>query len=306
MDAPSRLPLGDTLDVRPEREFRVGHFASAICCPLAALSGLLALLPPRSAAFWIFGEDAEAASALAFLRERGFERVELHPAMAEGAAPLRPVSSPWVSGDVRVRLWQPTPFLEEVLADPHAPAAPGRALDVACGSGREACYLALAGFDVVGLDILPDALGRARALADQAALAAAGHAGVAAPGGDAGSRGGGAAAPFSPPAWARADLEKSWPFRDAAFDVVLCFRFLWRPLFPRLAAALRPGGTLVYETFTREQARRGKPVRPDFLLEPGELARSFSALGLRVVREREADPEGGPALASLWAVRDAR
>ncbi len=102
----------------------------------------------------------------------------------------------------------------------------------------------------------------------------------------------------------RADAEQSWPFRDGVFDLVICFRFLWRPLFPRLAAALRPGGALLYQTFTREQARRGRPIRPDFLLEPGELGRSFEALGLRTVRYREDDPEGGPALASLWAVRE--
>jgi SAM-dependent methyltransferase len=289
MDPASRLPLGDTLDVRAGREFRVGHFASAISCPLAALPTSLSLLPPRSAAFWVFGEDAETAAALALLRERGYERVEPHPAMAEGAAPERPVSSPWVSGGARVRLWRPTPFLAEVLADRLAPAAPGRALDVACGSGREACYLALAGFDVIALDILPDALERARALAGSAVDAARDL------------------TPSSPPAapgWVRADAEQSWPFRDGALDLVVCFRFLWRPLFSRLAAALRPGGALLYQTFTREQARRGRPIRPDFLLEPGELARSFEGLGLRTVRYREDDPEGGPALASLWAVRE--
>jgi SAM-dependent methyltransferase len=106
------------------------------------------------------------------------------------------------------------------------------------------------------------------------------------------------------PYWTRADAEKQWPFRPEVFQLVVCFRFLWRPLFPVLAAALAPGGALLYQTFTREQVRHGKPARADFLLESGELRASFERLGLRTVRYREEDPEGGPALASLWAVRE--
>jgi len=276
-----RLPVGDTLDIRPAREFQVGHFASAFSCPLDGLASAMYLLPPRRRTLWIFGGDAEAASALALLHERGFANAELHPAMAPGAAPSRPVESPWVGGEARVRLWEPTPFLAEVLNEAPAPAA-GRAADIACGSGRDATYLALAGFESIGVDILPDALEKARALAESA------HASVPA---------------LGLPLWVRADLEKVWPFRDAALDLVVCVRFLWRPLLPALAAALRPGGSLVYETFTERQRRRGKPLHPDHLVGEGELAERFAALGLEIVRYREQDPEGGPALASLWARR---
>ena len=57
--------------------------------------------------------------------------------------------------------------------------------------------------------------------------------------------------------------------RTAAFDVIVVVHYLHRPLFPQLLAALRPGGVLVYETFTTAQAARGKPTNPDFLLRPG-------------------------------------
>jgi len=265
--------------VRRSGEFQVGHFASAFCCPLAELASSLHLLPPRDRAFWVFGEDREIEPALAFLRARGYTRAEPHPAMAPGAAPARTVESPWVGGDARVRLWQPTPFLADVLAELGA-APGGRALDLASGSGRDATYLALAGFATTGVDILPDALAKAHDLAESARRAVP---------------------DLEAPTWLCADLEKEWPFAAGSFDLVACARFLWRPTLPAMAAALRPGGSLVYETFTVRQRRRGKPLHPDHLLEEGELAARFSELGLEIVRQRESDPEGGPALAAVWA-----
>jgi SAM-dependent methyltransferase len=278
------LPVGDTVDVRPSREFQAGHFASAFSCPLDTLASSLHLLPPRGRALWVFGDDAEVGPALEILRARGFRNAALHPAMAPGAAPSRAVESPWVGGDARVRLWEPTPFLAEVLSDAHAPRG-GRAADAACGSGRDATFLALAGFETVGIDILPDALEKARELAESARRSLPA---------------------LDVPLWVRADLERAWPFRAATLDLVVCVRFLWRPLLPALAAALRPGGSLVYETFTIHQRRHGKPSHPDHLVAPGELAERFAALGLEIVRHREGDPEEGPALASLWARRTLR
>jgi tellurite methyltransferase len=275
VDPSRRIPAGDTLDVRPAREFRVGHFESAVSIPLDQLGDSLYLLPPKRAPLWVYGDDNEVRSALELLRARGYEAVEPHPAMAPGAAPSQPVDSKWVGGDARARLWKPTPFLAEVL-DEASPREASRALDVACGSGRDAAYLALEGFRVTGVDILADALHQARSLAQSIEVE---------------------------PDWVQADVERHWPFRPGVFDFVVCVRFLSRPLFPVLADSLSPGGILVYQTFTRDQIRHGKPRSPEHLLAPGELREAFEALGLTVVRYREEDPEGGPALASLWAIR---
>jgi len=97
------------------------------------------------------------------------------------------------------------------------------------------------------------------------------------------------------------DLEQGdgwWP--EGVYDVVVVVHYLHRPLFPALQAALRPGGILVYETFTRAQAERGKPTNPAFLLEPGELRDLIGPLDLLV--EREGDFEG-KMLASVIARR---
>jgi rhodanese-related sulfurtransferase len=75
-----------------------------------------------------------------------------------------------------------------------------------------------------------------------------------------------------------------------AFDLILVFRYLHRPLFDPLLRALAPGGLLLYETFTRAQASRGHPRNPDFLLEPGELPARLASL--EILRSREGEFEG--------------
>jgi hypothetical protein len=52
---------------------------------------------------------------------------------------------------------------------------------------------------------------------------------------------------------------------------VVVTRYLFRPRLDRLAALLRPGGVLIYETFMAGNERFGKPSNPDFLLRPHEL-----------------------------------
>ena len=60
----------------------------------------------------------------------------------------------------------------------------------------------------------------------------------------------------------------------ARFDLIVVTRYLQRDLFPSLRAAVRPGGCIVYETFTVHQRALGTgPTSSDHLLEPGELLR---------------------------------
>ncbi len=140
----------------------------------------------------------------------------------------------------------------------------GRALDVACGRGRHALLLAGAGFHVNAVDRDESRVSGLAAVAGRLDL----------------------------PVESRVlDLETGdVALGDEAFDVVVVFNYLHRPLFPALVRALAPGGLLLYETFTTAQAARGKPTNPDFLLEPGELVRRVGPL--EVVRQREGDFEG--------------
>jgi SAM-dependent methyltransferase len=150
----------------------------------------------------------------------------------------------------------------------------GQALDVACGSGRHAVWLAERGLHVLAIDRQSDAI----AALSAHRLARAGRI-------DAQVR----------------DLETGQRLiAPDAYDVVVGTRYLHRPLFPQLVAALRPGGVLIYETFTTAQAARGKPTNPDFLLRPGELVTLVRPLTILAQREGDFD---GRMVASVVARR---
>jgi SAM-dependent methyltransferase len=121
-------------------------------------------------------------------------------------------------------------------------------LDVACGHGRHMRWLSAQGHHVTGVDHSPEAV---------AAVAGLGRA-------------------------VQADIENGpWPFAGELFGALVVTNYLWRPLLPTLVASLAPGGVLIYETFASGHESVGRPSRPDFLLQPGELLRVYA--GLRVV-----------------------
>jgi len=141
---------------------------------------------------------------------------------------------------------------------------PGRALDVACGRGRHALFLAERGLAVTAVDRDPRALEGLRAEAARRRLTVE--------------------ARIVDLETGEADLGRE------AFDLVVVSHYLHRPLFPALVRAVAPGGLLFYETFTVEQARLGKPRHPDFLLKHGELQKRLRPM--TIVRERDGLIEG--------------
>ena len=135
-----------------------------------------------------------------------------------------------------------------------------RALDVAMGRGRHALLVARAGFRTFGVDVKPEAVRDAMAAAAQEGLTIRG--------------------------WC-ADLTM-FPLPRAAFDVIVVTRYLQRDLFASLRDAVRPGGWVIYETFTvRQRALGTGPTSPDHLLEPGELCRRLD--GWQILFSEEVD-----------------
>lgn len=164
----------------------------------------------------------------------------------------------------------PSPWLEAWL-----PRLEGPVLDLACGRGRHARAVAAAGHRVMAIDRDAEALAELRrALPGDRALVV------------------------------QADLEGDAdpPLRPGAFGAVLVFRYLHRPLCPAIAALLRPGGLLLYETFTTDQRRFGRgPRRAEFLLRPGELPTLFRTLRLESFEESITSGARPEAVARLAA-----
>ncbi len=144
----------------------------------------------------------------------------------------------------------------------------GRALDVACGTGRNSLHLAAHGFAVVGLDISPVALERGRRAAAEGALTVE---------------------------WLCADLDDDWERALPAgpFDLIVWVRYVHRALMAALIARLAPGGTLLCEQHLATMDAVAGPTSAAYRLAPGELAGSAHAL--RLLHSYEGpivDPDG--------------
>ena len=74
------------------------------------------------------------------------------------------------------------------------------------------------------------------------------------------------------------------------YSLILCVRYLQRSLFPQIARALRPGGMLLFETYTKAQLDfSGGPRDPAYLLNTGELRKAFPELEVVFYRELRAE-----------------
>ena len=139
----------------------------------------------------------------------------------------------------------PSPWIQRWT---HLVPPGGAVLDVAAGRGRHARWFAQRGHPVTAIDRDAEALASLQGVAETLT----------------------------------ADIENGpWPLPGRQFAAVIVTNYLWRPLFPQLLASVAPGGVLLHETFARGNETVGKPSRPDFLLQPGDLLAAYP--GLQVV-----------------------
>lgn len=134
----------------------------------------------------------------------------------------------------------------------------GRALDLACGSGRNTVFLAQRNLQAVGIDRSRAALAQGRELARQKKVYVE---------------------------WIQADLE-TFALPPAAFDVIACTFYRDPKLYSSIRESLCPGGLLYYETFSLEQLRFDTgPRNPAHLLLAAELLGAFGDWGVLFYRE---------------------
>lgn len=207
----------------------------AVSIPLSELPGRTYELPPKEEAIEVVGEAALADAAVEWLVAHG----------------RKAHSSGFYSFGERIearRLWRPNEFLASVAGE-----GPGRALDLGCGTGRDAVYLASLGWEVAAIDRLADALERAEDLERRYR-------------GEAGIR------------WLVREMNGWPPDLEGPYDLVTMFYFLDRAGLEAAADRLGPGGRLVLETFTPTHREAfGKPRSGQLVLTaeeaPGLLRR---------------------------------
>lgn len=175
---------------------------------------------------------------------------------------------------------QPNQFLVSELVD----MLPGRALDIACGEGRNAVWLATQGWDVIGVDF-------SRVGIDKASrLAAANQVDV---------------------DWVVADIVE-WDPPAGAFDLVIAFYVQlpsadFRAVLGHAVAALAPGGTLlvVGHALRNLTDGHGGPPSAEVLYAPDAVAAELPGLVIERADEvlRAVEVDGGTATAIDALVR---
>lgn len=154
----------------------------------------------------------------------------------------------------------------------------GRALDIACGAGRNAILLAQTGFEVDAIDISLEGLRRAQQTAGELGLNIN---------------------------WIEHDLDEPYPF-ESNYNLIIVMWYVDLNLVNRLCECLKPGGYLVcQEHLVTEQEAIG-PTNTNFRVAPGTLREAASGLEILLYEELiETLPEGGQlASARLVARKD--
>jgi SAM-dependent methyltransferase len=121
----------------------------------------------------------------------------------------------------------------------------GNAIDLACGSGRNALYLASIGYHVDAVDIAATALDNLKKRITQMDISLI-----------------------------EADLESFIPQKDF-YDLAVMSNYLDRNLVKRMAELLKKEGIFIIETYMKHPENMKKETNPDFLLDKEELIRLF-------------------------------
>lgn len=167
----------------------------------------------------------------------------------------------------------PSAFLQQRW--PQLDLPPGaRVLDVACGAGRNALYLAALGCEVSAIDGSAVALERARSTSPDLEVQ-----------------------------WQVADLEHGLPAGLGLFDLIVMVRYVNATVLQALPTLMRPGGLLLVEQHMQTTAAVGGPGHAAFRVAPGALRAAVPGLQCLVAEEGLIpDPDNKPmALTRLLA-----
>lgn len=240
-------PMASLLDPRPLEAALAAPLRDAVNLPADEISRRSHELPPPGVAVRVADVGREVEVAFSQLAAVGRAAV---------TAPAVPGGTGWG------RLWRPSEFLVRVLEG----RAPGLALDLGCGAGREAVALAGSGWRVTAVDSLPEVVSRGAAMEARYLRDA------------------------PPIAWRTGDYRLLEGPGDA--DLVLMLFTLDRETIRRMADGLKSGASLVMEAFSPAHRERHAHPAERWTLSPSEVPELL--VGLRVeCLEESKDPNRG-------------
>ncbi len=147
----------------------------------------------------------------------------------------------------------------------------GRALDVACGRGRNALFLAASGYEVDAVDISEEALRNAKRTAQESGLELN---------------------------WILHDLDEEF-CPDSPYDLIIMVHYINLPLLASLARPLNPGGILLCEQHLATGAEVAGPSNPAFRLKPQQMREAAKGLKILELKECMVEQEGKLPLALI-------
>lgn len=150
----------------------------------------------------------------------------------------------------------------------------GKALDIACGAGRNAIFMAQAGFDVDAMDISSEGLAKARDKAENESLKI--H-------------------------WIEHDFDQAYNF-ETDYDLIVVLWYVNLRLIRQLCDCLAPGGYLLCEEHLQTEEEVIGPSNARFRVAPGELRNTVSKLDILMYEESIATNESGERVASARVV----
>ncbi|MEN8006189.1 MAG: methyltransferase domain-containing protein [Candidatus Krumholzibacteriota bacterium] len=267
----------NVLDIRTSQSFTEGHLAGSSSHPLEDVK------PPREAEYLerelpsIFLPPRHEPLVVIAARQERADRLARHLAGRDRAEvtglALPPAAVDQLPADLKETgsssrcLWKAPLWLRR-HADLLPPPAAGPVLDLACGSGRAAVWLAQKGYRVTGIDWQVEALDLGRRLAADRGVTCNFLAG---------------------------DLRDPQALPEGPWAVILNFRFRQPDLLEKIPGLLQKGGVALIRTFRAAPGYEGHPS-PRYRLRPHELPRYFPAGQCEILAHEEShDPDGRPA-----------
>lgn len=259
------------IDCRSYYAYLAGHLPDSGNIPALEMLDRMHELPANDHAVSLAGDLENLTIARQFLLQKGY-RIDQEILLDQATLHNLATSQLLLFGDAKVRLWQPCPLLAR-LPDllNQWQITPAKALDLACGAGRDAVWLALHGWQVTAVDYLPQALQKTADLAKRFGVKVN---------------------------TVLKDIEQQpWP-NDEQYNAIIVVRYLHRPLYAEIDSLLAKGGVIAYQTFMQGAEKFGSPKNPNRLLREGELKDVFNGYKI-LLDEVEYLPDGRPVSAFI-------